>query len=263
MLPRVHQCTEVTGHPSSRAACAALIFRRARCRANAADHCARAAEEEIAMVDRITDSNAGGQAPSLRNSDAAARYAPNMPRPPSTARDPGLSEYVRMRVREWVASGRQLLELAALAGVSQSTPSQILTGLGVGPKTAPGWARALGFASADDLTATAYRWWLDRSAVALTDAQREAITAATGLGQLTEAQAQAIAAAFGNPRTRDRDVHWWLALLLSEAAIDRAALDASERARARQAEHRAVRRKATRAAHVEPAVPPLPARRPA
>lgn len=215
------------------------------------------------MADRITFPDSPRQVPRFNNSESTTRYAPSMPRDMGQARDPGLSAYVRMRIREWVASGRQLLELANLAGVSQSAPSQILAGLGVGAKTAPGFARAFGFASAEDMIATAYRWHLDRTATPLTTAQIEARTAVVALGQLTEEQADAILAAFSNARTRDRAADYWIGLLLAEAAIDRAALAQHAAARAKMAAHRSIRRRAenARPEAPPPAATPAPTRR--
>lgn len=144
-------------------------------------------------------------------------------------RDDAVSGYVRLRLREWVASGRELQELARLAGMSKSAPSQVLGGTGVGGKTGPGYARAFGFRGYDELRDAAYSWWqaegrAGQLAVEQTGSMQEAVDAIVGLGQGTKAQCEVILAAYQHPRFRDRDQAWWVQTLLGELQKDRETL---------------------------------------
>ncbi len=153
-------------------------------------------------------------------------------------RDEVVSSFVRMRIREWKASGRELQELARLAGIAKSSPSQVLLGTGVARKTRPGYAKAFGYPSEDALLSAAWEWWKaegqageDAVFVPQSDAQREAIDLVIGLQQGTAAQIATILAAYSHPRFRDRDKDWWLQALLAELRRDRETLADDQRAR--------------------------------
>lgn len=191
------------------------------------------------------------KAKALRISERAPGYDFPMAKP----RDRALSDYVRVRIREWTASGKTLIELARVARVSNSAPSQVLSGLGVGAKAGPGFARAFGFKDYDDLVDTAYRWWLaQQQSESTTPAMQAAMSAVVALGQTSEAQVRAILADYSAERFRSRDAEWWTDTLLREAKLDREAVAAQRSVSAQQAEHRALTRR--RAAPVEtPAMP--------
>ncbi len=146
-------------------------------------------------------------------------------------RDDVISSFVRLRIREWRESGREMQELARVAGFAKSTPSQVMLGTGVGAKTGPRFAKAFGFQSYDEMKSAAWEWWkaqgkAGQEAVDLpkTDAMREAIEAVLSLNQGTREQLETILTAFSHPRFRDRNKDWWLQTLLVELTRDREAL---------------------------------------
>ncbi len=156
-------------------------------------------------------------------------------------REDALSGFVRMKIREWKASNRELQDLARIARIAKSAPSNVLGGMGVGNKTGPGYARAFGFASYDDMRAAAYRWWQESGAEGAKQASDpdsaagKAVDAVLGLGQGTRPQLETIVAAYAHPRFTGRDVDWWVTTLLEEVRLDRAS-----------AERDALQRKVTR-----------------
>lgn len=193
------------------------------------------------------------KAKALRISERPAGYDFHMAKP----RDRALSDYVRVRIREWMASGKTLIELARVAKISNSAPSQVLSGLGVGGKAGPGFARAFGFRDYDELVDTAYRWWLaQQQADDVTPAMRAAMDAVVALGQTSEAQVRAILADYTAERFRARDAEWWTDTLLREARLDREAVAAQRAVSAKQAEHRALTRRRVAAPVETPAVIP-------
>ena len=149
----------------------------------------------------------------------------------SSNRDDAISGYVRLRIREWEESGRELQELSRVAGFGKSTPSQVKRGTGVGAKTGPGFARAFGFKDFDALKSAAYAWWqtdgaAHAAAVDLphTEPMREAIEAVLLLNQGTRSQLETILSAYAHRRFHDRDREWWIQVLLSELSRDRQTL---------------------------------------
>lgn len=174
-------------------------------------------------------------------------------------RDDVLSSFVRMKIRAWRDGGRELKELAAIAGVAKSSPSQVLLGTGVARKTAPGYARAFGYPSEDALKAAAWEWWKaegqageDAVFVPRSEAQKAAIELVLGLQQGTATQLATILSAYSHPRFHDRDRDWWVQTLLAELKADKTAIE-TERAdrrevQKRQGKHRAIRREAEKKA---------------
>jgi hypothetical protein len=170
-----------------------------------------------------------------------------------SSRDQALSDYVRKRIRDWKGSGRELQELARIASIAKSSPSQVLLGTGVAKKTGRGYARAFGFHTFEDLQKAAYEWWLaggEQAAAAVErpeeDSVREAIEILKSTMQATEAQLRTILGDFTADRFRGRDTMFWVQTLGAEVKRDREALaaDAHHRKRTQkvQAEIRAKRR---------------------
>lgn len=170
-----------------------------------------------------------------------------------SSRDQALSDYVRKRIREWRADGRELQELAARAGIAKSSPSTVLLGTGVAKKTGQGYARAFGFASYKALQEAAYRWWLEQGqgaseAVAAPDepALAEAIEVVKGTMQATDAQIRTIIADFAAQRFRGRDTMWWISTLGAELQRDRQSTAAEA---AKVQETKAAQKRIRQAAH--------------
>lgn len=150
-------------------------------------------------------------------------------------RQDALSDYVRVKIREWQASGRQLQDLARIAGITKSSPSTVLAGTGVGSKTGRGYAVAFGYGPRTDpdaaykaLQDAAYEWWLakgERAASAVTTWDdpgfREAVEVLKTTMQATEAQIRAIMADFTAPRFAERDSMFWIQTIGAELKRDR------------------------------------------
>lgn len=69
-----------------------------------------------------------------------------------------VTEYIRARLKNVAAEGKSLRDIAAVAKVAPSFPTQVKNGdSGVG-RAGPGFARAFGM-SYPELTAAAYEWW--------------------------------------------------------------------------------------------------------
>ena len=68
-----------------------------------------------------------------------------------------VSEYVRARLREMQGAGAVLKHLAQSVGMSETTPSQILSGMGVGGVNEPKFARMFGL-SHSQLVLAAETW---------------------------------------------------------------------------------------------------------
>lgn len=156
-------------------------------------------------------------------------------------RDQALTSYVRLRIREWKETqGRDIQDIARAGGISKSHPSQVLGGsLGVGGKTAHGYARAFGFNDAEDLRRAAYVWWMSEgeagakaAAAPHTPAMREAVEMLLSLGQGTREQLETILTAYAHPRFHDRDRDWWTLTLGAELQRDRATISSDAKARA-------------------------------
>lgn len=142
-------------------------------------------------------------------------------------RDDVVSSFVRMRIRQWKGSGKELQELARIAGFAKSTPSQVLIGTGVADKTGPKFAKAFGYASYEALRTAAWEWRRsqaedsDGGPPVITEAMNQAAELVIGMGQGTQAQVDTIFAALAHSRFRERDRDWWVQTLLAELARDR------------------------------------------
>lgn len=185
-------------------------------------------------------------------------------------RDRPLSDYIRMRIRGWQDGGRELKELARLAGIGKSSPSQVLLGTGVAGKTAPGYARAFGFKSLEDLDKAAYEWWLSKGKAAADlveqpdePAIKEAIEVLIKTFGATEAQLRAILVDFSAERFRGRDAMFWINTLGTEVKRDKDRLAADARDRAETQQAQAQVRKSHRARKEKAGDPPPPASPPA
>lgn len=154
-------------------------------------------------------------------------------------RDDVVSNYVRLRIRQWRDGGRELQDLARVAGFAKSTPSQVLLGTGIGAKTGPRFAKAFGFESFDAMKMAAWEWWSaqgEASSTPPSEASNTAAQAVLDLKQGTPQQVQTILQAYAHPRFKDRDYDWWLQTLLSELKADREALRVDARDRAQISE---------------------------
>ena len=165
-------------------------------------------------------------------------------------RDSAVTEYVRTRIREWEASGRDQTELASKAGLSAATISQVKTRIGVGSRSIDGFARALGFKSATELRSAAYSWFQQQGAEGSARAHEPAVVAAVatvrGLrADVTEAQIQTILFAFGHERFAGRDESFWVRTLLDELLLERHVMQATN-----AAAHAAQRDEAARRAQI-------------
>lgn len=185
-----------------------------------------------------------------------------------STRDDALSAFVRVKIREWVAAGKQLKDLATAAGVTKSTPSQVLRGTGVGSITGKGFAKVFGYDSFESLQRAAYQWKLEQGATLGTlaepvpdSAKEEALKFALGLGLVTEPQGRAILAAYAAPFFSGRDLEYWVKTLMEEAKRDREAIQTEARERkATQGYQRKVR-ELTAAATTVPDSKPKPPKR--
>lgn len=148
----------------------------------------------------------------------------------TSGRDKALSDYVRMKIREWLeTNGRDQKELARRVGVSPSLISTIISGkIGVAGRSGPGFASAFGFANFDELRSAAYGWWLQQGQqtetfVADEPAVAESIEIVLGMrADVTKAQVLTILHAYTHERFRGRDQSFWVPELLRELQFERA-----------------------------------------
>lgn len=141
-------------------------------------------------------------------------------------RDSAVTSYVRLRIREWEASGQDQRVLARKAGVSAATISQVKTKTGVGSRSIDGFATAFGFPSAEALRKAAYQWLLSQGApVAELMAEPKVVAAIeTVLGLrpgITRVQIETILHGFTHERFRGRDESYWVPTLLAELQMER------------------------------------------
>lgn len=188
------------------------------------------------------------------------------PRSMQRNRDDVVSSFVRLKIREWRESKRELQELARVAGFAKSTPSQVLTGTGVGNKTGPGFARAFGYASHDALKMGAWEWWQANNespaaASPTSPSQQEACDLVVGLGQGTSEQVATVLHAYAHPRFLERDKDWWIQTLLDELRRDRDALVRDQDLRKQIVNGQKVMREATAEKHARSQHPPQPAKK--
>lgn len=175
---------------------------------------------------------------------------PDMPKKEASNRDTVLSDFLRLKIEEWVKSGREQKDLAAAAGFrSPSTVAMVKRGQGVGKKTVPGFAKAFGFASVEALVDAAYEW---RRGLGESLERRLAdpafVAAVRALGGLiappaTDAEIRTIAADFVGPRFDEREADWWLNTIGPELKRDRMRLHSvgAEKREARRVEAGRVR----------------------
>lgn len=154
-------------------------------------------------------------------SDVAGNSASN--------RDTVLSEFVRHKIREWTAvPGREQKDLAELAGFA--SPSQISNakkGIGVGAKSAPGYAKAFGYSSVEAMVDAAYEWRkgsgeaLERRLAE--DGFRRGVDAVRAFiaPPATDEEIRAVAADFLEARFDGRDGDYWYKTLGEEIKADR------------------------------------------
>lgn len=139
----------------------------------------------------------------------------------SSARDAILTEYVRKRIREWEAAGRNLQDIEVQNGVrymSKSYTTRIKLGMnGVSAKTAPGFARAFGFANALELQMEAHRWARNEGREALEKFADPSLESDPNKKQALEFAKKmnvddlAIKEALEkHPNVRDESTIWWL-----------------------------------------------------
>lgn len=140
-----------------------------------------------------------------------------------------MDAYVRHRLLEWREGHKTDAEFAQRGALYPSAVSQVRTGkLGIGAKTLPQFAKALGMSSSE-LLAVSEKWYAEHghpARAAFHEARREpgiaeAIEVVKSLQGATEAQLQAIVTAYGAERFRGRDKAWWVQTLLSEFERDR------------------------------------------
>lgn len=140
-------------------------------------------------------------------------------------RDTILSDFVRMKIAEWQAAGREQQQLAELAGFGKSTVAQVKKGTGVGAKTAPGFAKAFGYSDVQEMVDAAYEWRKSSGealdALLAEEAVQTAITQVkTFVVGATDEAIRAILSAFIHPRFRGRDAMFWVETLGNEAKRD-------------------------------------------
>lgn len=133
-----------------------------------------------------------------------------------------VTSYVRERLRALEKTGDfgWKTEVATIGQFSKSTIPHILSGkTGVGTKTGPGFARALGFSSYEDLQLAALHWWEDtkKPEGRLTDAMRAAVEAVSHLG--TPEQVRTVLSMYSHPVFRRRDRGWWVVTLTTELTL--------------------------------------------
>lgn len=157
-------------------------------------------------------------------------------------RDPAISGFVREKIRLWKEGGRELQELARIAGLSKSMPSQVLSGTnGVGGRSLPGFAKAFGYADVEELQRAAYDWWISSGETGAsllemppTEAMGAAIEYVLGLNQTTKAHLRTILARFTHPDFRQREAEWWIQTLLAEVRRDKETIRVDEQARKKE-----------------------------
>ncbi len=152
----------------------------------------------------------------------------------ATTRDDAVSRYIRSRLEEMDSQPKGWqLALARAGKLAPSTVAQVKSGTGVGAKTIPGFAKALGFKSADDLKSAAYRWWetegrlLSAAQAAATGAKPptavagDAVEAVLGLyPSATRELLEGILVAFSHERFATRDRSWWIRVLIDELQLE-------------------------------------------
>jgi hypothetical protein len=176
------------------------------------------------MNDSEPSVNEAGPQSGVHDSESISMVPAKLANMPSN-RDTVLSDFVRAKIAEWQAGGREQQELAELAGFAKSTVAQVKKGTGVGAKTAPGFARAFGFPDVQTMVDAAYEW-RKSSGLALDELLAEPEVQAaiqqvlTFVAGSTEESVRAILAAFTHPRFRGRDRMYWWETLGKEAKRD-------------------------------------------
>jgi transcriptional regulator with XRE-family HTH domain len=83
--------------------------------------------------------------------------------PAAGAPERAVAEYVRKRLREIDRKGLMLSDIADQLGVDRGMVRRAVGGIGIGDKSLPKWARALGFGSIEGLRGAALEWWRRRT----------------------------------------------------------------------------------------------------
>ncbi len=175
----------------------------------------------------------------------------------SASRDDAVSSYVRMKLLELEATrpkGWQK-EFAAVARIAPSSVAQVKKGTGVGARTAAGFAKALGFKSANDLRSAAYKWWETEGRLASVGPEPAVKSPTPVMGEAVDAvlvlypatgreQLEGILERFGHPHFATRDRGWWIQVLLDELRLDEhAVLEARQASRSRPTTSRPPRKR--------------------
>jgi len=141
-------------------------------------------------------------------------------------RDPVLNAYVIHRLKQLQLEGKELKALALAAGLEVSIPSQVVTQrMGIGAKTAAGFARMLGFSRDWQLKAAAEEWAesndiaIDPSPPRVSPHAR-ARRIAQGIGVLERAIAR-VDAMYPAARHEADNERWWLEHYLAEDRMAR------------------------------------------
>lgn len=145
-----------------------------------------------------------------------------MPQP----RDPAVTEYIRMRLRELLNSPEAPTQeqIARTVGVSPAYISTVFK-TGVGGRSIDGFARLFRLGDADNLRRIAYEWHL-RQEPAMSDlAQEEAVVEAVSTVQgmhptISNDQIRTILHRFTDRAFRGRDEAFWVNALLEEIKQD-------------------------------------------
>lgn len=239
------------------------------------------ASDQVNMHIRMIDSEAivkayRGEVPRLDSESLTSSQAKLLEM--RVNRDNVLTEFVRQKIRDWCeVQKREQKELAKIAGLkSPSVVSMVKDGRqGVGAKTAPGFARAFGYASVDAMSDAA---WTARQGTGAGLERRLAEPAfASGVALVanfqvppTDAELRTIANAYADPYFDGRDAEWWLDTVGDELkrtrARDKAAAveikaDAATRKSSVRANEDAWREGASRKRQVSGAAPSKHARR--
>ncbi len=125
-----------------------------------------------------------------------------------------VTAYVRARVAELESNRGDLADALRKGGLVRNAAAKVRAGGSVGAVREPQWAKALGFASVEELRAAAFAHSQARTSLPLTVAHHEAIERAKPLGQMTEADAERIIRAAW--QFWDRPADWWFSFLLAE-----------------------------------------------
>ncbi len=143
----------------------------------------------------------------------------------ATPRDPAVTEYVRMRVRDILQRKEMTGDaLAKKVGISPSMISS-LDKLGVGPRSIDGFAELLFFKDANALREAAYDWWREQNPRTSSRAEEPAVVEAIALVRglhpaVSDGQIRTILHRFSDPGFDGRDRDYWQRTLFEEIRQD-------------------------------------------